>query len=221
MMSLVRAKLAKLCTARFARRCERPAGGLQPVIVLWYNETKRGDIMKKFVLYTSILIVLLCIISAAILILCNSSFLDELPQRLAPYHNNGKITVKVDGEQINLEGIEINQGLFYMSTQNEKVATIKSNEFKFKEGSYGENMFRFIIPIKEFGNVTVEFGHFNTNWWHQVHYDIELNLITNADGTLTADISQKVSYGGKERFSHCETDMLDQTNRLTSIYVGS
>lgn len=172
--------------------------------------------MKKFILYAVVAIAAL----ATILILGNPDLMEELPQRLALYHNTGDVTVTVNGEQIDLNGISIEEGAFYeLSSQIEKVATIDNNTFKFKKGSYGTNMFRFSAFVNEYGNVTVEFGHFNTNWWHEVHYDIELNLITNADGSLTADIFQTVSYGGEEQFSHNRTDILDKTNSLISIAV--
>ncbi|MBQ4556635.1 MAG: hypothetical protein IJA60_03195 [Clostridia bacterium] len=176
--------------------------------------------MKKFILYTVIATVIAIAALATILILGNPELMEELPQRLALYHNTGNVTVTVNGEQIDLDGISINEGAFYeVSSQIEKVVTIDNNAFKFKEGSYGTNMFRFSTPVNEYGDVTVEFGHFNTNWWHEVHYDIELNLITNFDGSLTADIFQTVSYGGEEQFSHSKTDILDKTNSLISIAV--
>ncbi len=176
--------------------------------------------MKKAILTISAIIIALLIVFAAITILGNPDFFEELPQRLAPYHNSGDITVTLDGEQITLDGISINEWSVYTQSETEKLATVKNNKFKFQEGSYGENIFCFVVPVDVYGDVAVTFGHFNTNWWHEVHYDIQLNLVTNADGSLNADISQTVSYGGVEHFSHSNTEILDETNNLISIYVG-
>ena len=171
--------------------------------------------MKKTLLLIGIFIVALLLAFPAVIVLGNPDFMEELPQRLALHHITGDIHVTVDGEEMDLSGTEL-------SFDGYESATIKNNTFQFRNGAYGYNTFRFIIPVSGFGDVCVEFGHFNTNWWHQVHYTLNIDIVTNDDNTLTANTTQKIVFGGKEHFApNQQTDILTKENAKVNIYVGA
>ena len=116
-------------------------------------------------------------------------YLPELRYRLAGYHNYGEISLFLNGSQVTLDQCPITMGMFDFPSETSK---IKNNSFRFKTGTYGRNEFHFEVL-----GVNVDFGIFNTNWWHVLYYDIELHLITNGDGTIDSAVLRQTCQVGK------------------------
>ncbi len=117
-------------------------------------------------------------------------YIPEIPSRLAKYHNTGNVTITVDGEKVNLNGVE----LLYKNDLGENIETVKLNDsgFKFKDGQYGVNTFSLKVPCDILNEIAVEFGQFNTNWWHVCRYDVNVEITTNEDKTATAKMNTSI-----------------------------
>ncbi|MBE7042134.1 MAG: hypothetical protein E7399_01380 [Ruminococcaceae bacterium] len=142
--------------------------------------------MKKCLIIAGMIIILIALLFYG----CGFfSYIPELSSRLARYHNHGEISLFVDGEQVTLDQCPITMGKFDFPLETSK---IKNNSFRFKTGTYGTNEFHFEVL-----GVNVDFGIFNTNWWHVLYYDIELHLMTNGDGTIDSAILRQTCQVGK------------------------
>lgn len=154
--------------------------------------------MKKFMIAS---------ISILLIVILGHFFKDtipEIPSRLANYHNTGRITVTVDGTKMDLEGTE----LLLLSDAGEVVdkAKIYDNEFKIRKGIYGPNLFRFSVPNNDIGEILVEFGQFNTNWWHVFEYGVEVEITANHDNTVTSNINTQMTMEGNQtNFENAKT----------------
>ena len=166
--------------------------------------------MKKFMI-ASISILLVVILGYLF-----RDSISEIPSRLANYHHTGRITVTVDGTKMDLEGTE----LLLLSNTGEVVdkAIISDSEFKIRKGIYGQNLFRFFVPNDDVGEILVEFGHFNTNWWHVFEYDVEVEITANHDNTVTTKINtQMTAEGNQTNFEYTKT--LTPENHVISSVI--
>lgn len=160
-----------------------------------------------------------CIIIIAVIIsiigifaLVFKDYLPEISSRLALYHNTGEINLTIDGEKVELDDQII--------TYNHDTTKIKNNKFKFTKGSYGDNVFSFESPNPIFKSLIIEFGHFNTNWWHKVHYVVDID-ITSSYRQMTLDIKQTIYYGKQKKYEKEKTDILvDNELSEVSVYAG-
>lgn len=132
-------------------------------------------------------ILLLCFILIPPMIGCFlyfESYFDELPYRMAKYHNTGHISVVLDGEALDLTGEELH--FINLPKKHLETVILEDGSFAFETGEYGKNCFSLKLPNETLGEVIIRFGVFNTNWWHVNEYDVEVELTTMADGTVLA-----------------------------------
>ncbi len=135
----------------------------------------------------------LILIGLAVAILGLRGYLPELPQRIARNHNAGTIAVKLDGEALNLDGTEIS--FLHESGNHIETTVLNDGVFRFKKGIYGMNAFTFHLEGQEgLPAIEIEFGHFNTNWWHVLTYSIDVKLETKGQQEWNSHIRQEIHY---------------------------
>ncbi|MBU5450054.1 hypothetical protein [Acetivibrio sp. MSJd-27] len=120
-------------------------------------------------------------------------YLPELPQRIARYHNAGTIAVKLDEEALNLDGT----GISFLHESGDRIEETVLNDgvFRFKRGVYGMNAFTFHLGEQEgLPDIEIEFGHFNTNWWHVMTYSVDVSLETAGQQEWKSRIRQEIHY---------------------------
>ena len=142
-----------------------------------------------------------------------TQYIPELPSRFARYHNTGSISVIVDGKEVDLEGIP----LTYIYETGDIIESINlvDSEFKFKKGMYGPNTFRLKVPNELLGEVIIEFGQFNTNWWHVCNYNIYIELTSNSNGTVTADMIKAITVEKSEKISEISKILSKNDNTIS------
>lgn len=158
-------------------------------------------------------------ILATIYTICviNTDF--TLRQFFALYHNTGEINVTVDGKKLNLN----NHELSYILDGDEisRTTTIHNGKFKCMQGRYGNNRFSLILPDIISKDITIEFGHFNTNSWHKVDYKVNVDMNTSDNDTIIASIEQVVFIDSKELFRDKKNNILiGKQNTEISITSG-
>ena len=42
----------------------------------------------------------------------------------------------------------------------------------------------------------IEFGQFNTNWWHVCDYDLQIDMISQNDGTVYIEMKRTLTIDG-------------------------
>lgn len=150
-----------------------------------------------------------------------------------PYHNKGTIELTIDGQQFNIDNIELSfysDSYFFMPNNSNamyETCLIKNNKFRLKKGSYGGNVFIFTLPHEDYGilpnnDVVIQFGQFNTNNWHVLQYNIEINIDTTKNGAhITINQADAlVTENDSETFETKQsTDITDEQN-IASCYVG-
>ncbi len=152
-----------------------------------------------------------------------------------PYHNQGEILLTIDGQKTDVNDIAISfysDSYFFMpDNPNAKYESslIKKNKFKFKKGSYGGNVFVFSLPNDHYNilpnsDIILEFGHFNTNNWHVLKYNIEVNIEKIEDGAIVT-MKQKNYFVTDNNKNSTEgyiisTTINDEQN-IVACYYGS
>lgn len=132
-------------------------------------------------------------------------FFTEMGDRFALYHNYIDLEVKIDNKQLNMAGVKIdyicepdkviesNNFRGYRKIENGKVI----NSVRFKKGLYGINTFTFLIPrsyLNKFdGDIKVNFGQFNTNWWHRNKYLVDVEVKQISENKVNITVLQKLS----------------------------
>ncbi len=143
--------------------------------------------MKKALIVLAILIGLTAIVFGL------KSYIPELPERIAPYHNTGTIAIALDGEALSLNGTEIS--FLHESGNHVETTVLNDGVFRFKKGIYGMNAFTFHLGGQEgLPAIEIEFGHFNTNWWHVLTYSIDVKLETMGQQEWNSHIRQEIHY---------------------------
>jgi len=194
----------------------------------WLIMIKVNRILKKSILV---------IVAILVVLFAYLYFFTEVRYRFARYHNYIDAVIIVDQTQYNMKGIKVDyiyennsvlESNFFDDYSIDKEVSRKGNNVKFKKGIYGENIFEFVIPkscLKDFGkDIVIRFGHFNTNWWHIINYqvDVEINNLTKDNANIT--LKQKVSYisdGAEERiFENKESKEVTLNDSKVSIYTG-
>lgn len=103
-------------------------------------------------------------------------------------HNIGKISLIVNGEKKMLHDIDIT--LIYGELKNESESKIKNNEFKFRQGDYGENKCIFKLPAKIYDghtDIVCEVCYFSANNWNINNFVINILITTGNVPTIYAD----------------------------------
>ena len=137
--------------------------------------------MKKKALW---IVLTLILFFGILFVLEFQSYLPVLPSRMAKYHTKGSIIATLDGEQMDLTGLEIShRGEI---NRVDETAVVDRGCFAFREGHYGPNHFTVYLPHSKLGEIEVNFGLFNTNWWHVNEYHIWIDMTNNPDGTVAA-----------------------------------
>ncbi len=139
-------------------------------------------------------------------------YLPEIPSRLAKYHNTGEISVVMNGESIDIDKLELQ----FKSDSGETVETAKisDSKFKFKNGIYGFNTFSLTIPSDTVNEIVVEFGQFNTNWWHVCDYDVDVVFFEN-NKEITAQLNTQLTIDGITT-SFVDTKTITATDNVIS-----
>ncbi|HHW00599.1 MAG TPA: hypothetical protein GXX36_13755 [Clostridiaceae bacterium] len=160
----------------------------------------------------------------------------EVGRRFAIYHNYVDLVVRIDSIQCNMEGIKVDyiyetddvlETSFFDNYSN-NIAYKRRNRVKFRKGTYGGNIFKFVIPklyLKDFArDIEISFGHFNTNWWHINKYviDVEITQISSesANVTLTQKISWVTDGLKKDSFEKTISKKITENDTSVSIYTG-
>ncbi len=166
--------------------------------------------MKKKIFYVIIFLLFIILVGYNY-----RQYIPEIPSRFAKYHNTGKITVVEDGERMNLNGLELN----YKSETGEIIETLvlDNGEFKFQEGIYGPNYFSFKIPNENIGEVEIEFGQFNTNWWHVCDYDLQIDMISQNDGTFYVEMKRTLTIEGYDDVHETSKTITLDDNKISSF----
>ena len=184
----------------------------------------------KSILKKSILVIL-------VILFAYVYFFTEVGDRFASYHNYIDVVVKVDETQYNMKGIKVDyiyetnsvlESNFLNDYYANKETSRQGNKVKFKKGIYGGNIFKFVIPkiyLKDFGeDVDIVFGHFNTNWWHIIKYQVDVEIKNLSKDSANITLKQKVSYisdGSEERiFENTETKEVTLNDSMVSIFAG-
>ena len=148
--------------------------------------------MKKIILIFVTIIVLI-LLGAAFILATNSHIIDEFEYRTSKYHTFGKVSVMVDGKEINISDVPLQ-----MLGDNGDIiesAIINNNKFNIKEGVYGINEYTFLLPIiSEDSNedhIVIKIEHFNTSWWHV--NDVLININISTKPSLKASMSGSIS----------------------------
>ena len=136
-----------------------------------------------------ILAVLLLLCGVYILIL-NWDFVEELEYRLSRYHTFGEISVMVDGQEMNTDGML----LHFTCNRVEETVAINGNVFRLRTGEKGMNEYRLSLPLSA-GEMEVEYldiliEHFNHSWWY-VH-DMTVSIDISTEPILTASMSGSI-----------------------------
>lgn len=161
--------------------------------------------MKKWVVCIAAVLVFITLFGEHLL-----SYIPELPSRFAKYHHTGTVSLSVDGEKIDLKDVE----LYYVSAKSTKLV---NGEFRFKKGAYGDNQFYFTVPHETLGDITVEFMHFNTNWWHVCEYKVDVSVDTNGDNIAANMQTVYMVEGGKENVVKEELFGVGEEIKLTTV----
>lgn len=172
--------------------------------------------MKKIVLCILIVILLVVIFYVDFVLQGNMHGIRGL---FTKDHNRGTVNVTINGEEAELSGLTLtfsDNGVFKPRVIGECVIG-EDNSFTIKEGVYGRNYFFFDLPISANGeSITVKFGHFNSNWWNNVEYEINLD-ITGRD-ILSGTIEQTVMYDGVAVYQDSKSFTTDN-KRIVGIYA--
>lgn len=154
-----------------------------------------------------------------------------------PYHHRGNIDVTLDGETLDIDGLELS---FYLdsfhyisdlkdqSLEGFECSEIKNGRFTIGGGDYGTNAFRIILPQSKFpilqsSDTIIVFGFFNTNNWHVYNYDVQISIQSSG---LDASVTTNVSYsytgeqGGKATGSFSETTNVTDSENMATCYTG-
>lgn len=184
--------------------------------------------LKKSILF---IVVILVVLFAYVY------FFTEVGDRFARYHNYIDAVIIVDETQYNMKGIKVDYiyennsvlelNFFDDYNVGKEVSRI-GNNVKFRKGIYGGNIFEFVIPksyLKDFGeDIEIRFGHFNTNWWHIIKYQVDVEIKNLSKDSANITLKQKVSYisdGAEERiFENTESKEVTLSDSRVSIYAG-
>ena len=142
---------------------------------------------KKVFVIVFVLLALVFLVFACDL----KQYVPELPSRFARYHNTGSITVTQDGKVYDLNGTKL-------SFEDVSDVVLTGPSFKFKKGIYGENVFSFVIPDENIGEINIKFGQMNFNWWHVCDYDIRIDITSKDDGTVDVYMKRALTVEGVE-----------------------
>lgn len=169
--------------------------------------------MKKKIIY---IIIFFFFVIFVLFGLNYKQYIPEIPSRLALYHNTGNITVVTDGRKLDLSGIDLDY--VYETGEVIETAVLNDGKFKFKKGLYGPNSFSFKIPDDTIGMVEIEFGQFNTNWWHVCHYNVEIEMISQDDGTVFVKMKKELNIGNNDLSDVEETNKIitSEDNKITT-----
>ena len=165
--------------------------------------------MKKHLLIAGIL--LLLVLAGFTYVFWDA--IPEIPSRLSLYHNAGTINVTLDGVKLDLKETELS----YKSETGETIDKVKLNngKFKFEKGLYGFNIFTFSIPNVNVNPLVVEFGQFNTNWWHICKYTVDVQISTNSDKTLTVKMNTEITVND-DKFIFEDTKIITTNDNIIS-----
>lgn len=173
--------------------------------------------MRKKLLKGVILLVFAIVLLTGVFYSCGfDEYIPEISSRLAKYHNTGEINVTIDGEKIPIDGTQID---FICDGDFVETTTSEEGSFKIKDGSYGENTFEFKIRETEFAPITVKFGHFNTSWWHVVNYKIDIDLLSDENGSYIVKTNGKISYKDKDYLVNIDenTCLINKENNVIDL----
>ena len=169
------------------------------------NRVERRGKMKKKIISGIIISVIVLTIAYCLLWIFGS----EAGINVFLSHNRGAINLFVNGENINIDGTEIE---WYTYTDE-----IKNGNFEFPDGMYGENLFEYKIPGYEY--VTVKFGIFNTNWWHVNKYDVKIS-VTEKNDIIYVEAEEKVNTQGSHYADKNSVSVTKGEKKDLWIYLG-
>ena len=124
-------------------------------------------------------------------------YIPEIPSRFAKYHNIGKITATLDGKALDLSKTALN--FKSEPIKVDEVLLTDNGEFRFEEGIYGPNLFSLKLHNETLGELQIEFGQFNTNWWHICDYDVQISMASQPDGEIYAELTQTLCINKDKR----------------------
>ena len=110
-------------------------------------------------------------------------------------HNRGAINLFVNGENINIDGTEIE---WYTYTDE-----IKNGNFEFPDGMYGENLFEYKIPGYEYVN----------------KYDVKIS-VTEKDDIIYVEAEEKVNTQGSHYADKNSVSVTKGEKKDLWIYLG-
>ena len=166
--------------------------------------------MKKKLLYVVVFLIFIILVGYNY-----KQYIPEIPSRFAKYHNTGKISVVSDGKEVDLNGVKLS----YSIETGECVETLilDDGDFKFKKGNYGPNYFSFKIPNENIGEVQIEFGQFNTNWWRVCDYDLQIDMISQNDGTVHIEMKRTLTIDGYDDVHETCKIITLEDNKISSF----
>jgi len=116
----------------------------------------------------------------------------------------------------------------FFGNYSNNVASRRRNRVKFRRGTYGGNIFKFVIPklyLKDFAkDIEISFGHFNTNWWHVNKYVINVEITQISIDSVNVTLTQKISWltdgSKKDSFENTISKKITENDTSVSIYTG-